>query len=371
MKDSLTVPNNPQPFSFDQLINTSGPRNNEMQSNEIYDYKDVDVLNGDYNNDGYVDALDFVYSPEQVYLGTGNLNKSQDPELWNGKKVLDEVTVKPILKQYGGSLNKFLPKKVVGGPPPCGPGETLDPNTNLCVANPVFNAQTFAPPNAPIDPSIAASNSGTQVKNAPVNNFYANQNSFNKPNEVNVDPKYDPSLDPDVMPKLPTVSTMDAFNNSFKKKPTGDEQIAIDVEKQNNKGKLTFGKNNTGVSEARIQTFNAGVDIADSIRRGIETNKAENEMYENLSSNNLYASDPSRDRGDYDTNSGLYRPDEQGQMWNSRSKQFGGYIDEEEYYDPYLEEDELTYAKGGEKITYMSEDQIRAFMAAGGQVEFL
>ena len=370
MKDSLTLPNNPQPFSFDQLINTSGPRNNEMQSNEMYDYKDVDVLNGDYNNDGYVDALDFVYSPEQVYLGTGNLNKSQDPELWNGKKVLDEVIVKPILKQYGGSLNKFLPKKVVGGPPPCGPGETLDPNTNKCVANPVFNDQTFAQPKAPIDPSIAASNSGTPVINAPVNNFNANQNSFNKPNEVNVDP----SLDPNIMPKLPTVSTMDAFNNSFKKKPTGDEQIAIDVEKQNNKGKLTFGKNNTGVSEARIQTFNAGVDIADSIRRGIETNKAQNEMYENFSSNNLYASDPSRDRGDYDTNSGLYRPDEQGQMWNSRSKQFGGYIDEEEYYDPYLEEDEedeLTYAKGGEKITYMSEDQIRAFMAAGGQVEFL
>ena len=103
-------------------------------------------------------------------------------------------------------------------------------------------------------------------------------------------------------------------------------------------------------------------------------------MYENFSSNNLYASDPSRDRGDYDTNSGLYRPDEQGQMWNSRSKQFGGYIDEEEYYDPYAEEEEeeeeengeqYNYAKGGEKITYMSEDQIRAFMAAGGQVEFL
>ena len=327
MKDSLTVPNNPQPFSFDQLINTSGPRNNEMQSNEMYDYKDIDVLNGDYNNDGYVDTLDFVYSPEQVYLGTGNLNKSQDPELWNGKKVLDEVTVKPILKQYGGSLNKFLPKKVVGGPPPCGTGETLDPNTNLCVANP-----------------------------------------------VNVDP----SLDPNIMPKLPTVSTMDAFNNSFKKKPTGDEQIAIDVEKQNNKGKLTFGKNNTGKSEVGINTFNAGVDILDSLRRGIETKKAENEMYENFSSNNLYASDPSRDRGDYDTNSGLYRPDDQGQMWDSRSKQFGGYIDEEEYYDSYAEEEEeeedgeqYNYAKGGEKITYMSEDQIRAFMAAGGQVEFL
>jgi len=376
MKDSLTVPIKSQLFSSDQLINTSGPRNNEMQSNEMYDYKDIDVLNGDYNNDGYVDALDFIYSPEQVYLGTGDLNKSQDPELWNGKKVLDEVTVKPILKQYGGSLNKFLPKKVVGGPPPCGAGETLDPNTNKCVANPVFNDQTFAQPNAPIDPSIAASNSGSPVIGspvigAPVNNFYANQESFKKPFEYTIDP----SLDPNIMPKLPTVSTMDAFNNSFKKKPLGDEQTAIDVEKQNDKGKLAFGANaDTGKNEARLALFNTGVDVLDGISKNIESRKRENEMYENLSSNNLYASKSTVDKGDYDTNSGLFRPDEQGQMWNSRSKQFGGYIDEEEYYDPYVEEDEedeLSYANGGEKITYMSEDQIRAFMAEGGQVEFL
>ena len=150
------------------------------------------------------------------------------------------------------------------------------------------------------------------------------------------------------------------------------DQYAVDVENKNDRGKLAFGANaDTSVNEARLQTFNAGVDIADSIRRGRETNKAENEMYENLSSNNLYASDPSRDRGNYDTNSGLFKPDEQGEMQFS---QYGGYIDEEEYYDPYTEEDEedeLTYAKGGEKITYMSEDQIRAFMAEGGQVEFL
>lgn len=302
-----------------------------------YLYKDINILNGDYNNDGYVDALDFAYSPEN--------------------------------KQYGGSLNKFLPKKVVGGPLPCSPGETLDPNTNKCVANPVFNDQTFAAPNTPIDPSIAASNSNTQVTGAPVNNFYANQDSFNKPNEVNVDP----SLDPNIIPKLPINSVKDYFKPKIPI-PNASDQTAVDVENKKNKEKLAFGsKADTSVSEGRLQTFNTGVDIIDSIRRGIETGKAQNEMYENLNSNNLYASDPSRDRGDYDTNSGLYRPDEQGQMWNSRSKQFGGYIDEEEY-EPYIEEDEedeLTYAKGGEKITYMSEDQIRAFMAAGGQVEFL
>ena len=329
---------------------------------ELNEQVDYDMVNPDgsiSNVSGIEDKINEIkkrnspyrYAPKQVYLGTGNLNKSQDPELWAGKKVLDEVIVKPILKQYGGSLNKFLPKKVVGGPPPCGPGETLDPNTNKCVANPVFNDQTFAQPKAPIDPSIAASNSGTPVINAPVNNFNANQNSFNKPNEVNVDP----SLDPNIMPKLPTVSTMDAFNNSFKKKPTGDEQIAIDVEKQNNKGKLTFGKNNTGVSEARLNMFNAGVDIADSLRRGKEYNKAENEMYENLSSNNLYASDSTRDRGDYDTNSGLFRPDEQGQM---QSSQYGGDV----YQDGgYVEGDEV----------FMTDEEIQEFLANGGDLEFI
>ena len=382
MKDSLTVPNNPQPFSFDQLINTSGPRNNEMQSNEMYDYKDIDVLNGDYNNDGYVNALDFVYSPEQVYLGTGNLNKSQDPELWKDKKVLNEVTVKPILKQYGGAINKFLPKKTIGGPPPCGAGETLDPTTNKCVASTVNNNQPFTLPEDNIFSSnTTQSNSSSNVLGppviAPVNDFWANQDSFNKPNNVNVDPKYDSSLDPNVISRLPTVSTMDAFNNSFKKKLTGDEETAIDIEKQNNKGKLTFGKNNTGVSEARLNLFNTGVDMLDSASRNIDYKKSEAEMQENTSSNNVFANKSTLDKGDYDTNSGLFRPNEMGQKRDSRSAQYGGYIDEEEYYDPYLEEDEedeedeLTYAKGGEKITYMSEDQIRAFMAAGGQVEFL
>ena len=295
---------------------------------------------------------------------------------------------KVISLKNGGTLNKFLPKKKVGGPPPCGTGETLDPNTNLCVANPVFNAQTFAPPNAPIDPSIAASNSGTQVKNAPINNFYTKQNSFNKPNEFN----NDPSLDPNVMPKLPvrTAMTMTgpngvpvasaalaAFNDSFGKKPLGDEETAIDVEEQNNRGKLTFGKNNTGVNEVGINTFNAGANIADSLRRMNETNQKQKEFYDNTSSNNVYANKTTMSYGDYDPNSGILRPNDMGSTNNGSSAQYGGYIDEEEYYDPYLEEEEneeeeaYNYAKGGEKITYMSENQIKAFMAAGGQVEFL
>ena len=276
MKDSLTLPNNPQPFSSDQLINTSGPRNTEMQ----------------YGG----------YMPDYDYGGAFDLGN--DCPAGSTKNAIGDCV---------DFMGKVVKKRSTGS--------DFGNNTPE-IKQPGVMDKDYRNPLTGEKPGVIKDKSGNLKMNEDAPTFYG-------------------------------------------------DQYAIDVENKSDKGKLTFGKGNTGVSEARLQTFNAGVDIADSIRRGIETNKAENEMYENLSSNNLYASDPSRDRGDYDTNSGLYRPDEQGQMWNSRSKQFGGYIDEEEYYDPYLEEDELTYAKGGEKITYMSEDQIRAFMAEGGQVEFL
>jgi hypothetical protein len=82
-------------------------------------------------------------------------------------------------------------------------------------------------------------------------------------------------------------------------------------------------------------------------------------FYDNFTADNLYASDPSRDRGDY-AESGLYRPDEQGQTWNSRSKQYGGDINFGEDPD-YVEGDEV----------YMTDDEIRQYMANGGQVEYL
>ena len=304
-------------------------------------------------------------------LKNSNLNKSQDPELWKDKKVLDEIIIKPILKQYGGAINKFLPKKTVGGPPPCGAGETLDLTTNKCVASPVNNNQTFNTPDDSIFSVNTQSNSSSNVLGPPVIGAPV-KDSFNKPNNVNVDPKYDPSLDPDVMPKLPIKSVKDYFQPKIPI-PNANDQIAVDVENKNNKGKLTFGKNNTGVSEARLSLFNTGVDMLDSASRNIDYQKSAAEMQENTSSNNQYANKTTMDFGDYDPNSGLFRPNEMGSKRDGRSAQYGGYIDEEEYdlYADEDEEDELTYAKGGEKITYMSEDQIRAFMAAGGQVEFL
>ena len=110
--------------------------------------------------------------------------------------------------------------------------------------------------------------------------------------------------------------------------------------------------------EAMVNTINAGVQGVTGLINRAQDRKAEAKMADNLTADNLYASDPSKDRGDYDTNSGLYRQDEMGQKWNSRSKQYGGNI----YQDGgMVEGDELD----------MTEEEIEEFLANGGELEYL
>jgi len=265
MKDSLTVPNNPQPFSSDQLINTSGPRNSEMQ--------------------------------------------------------------------YGGGLEMFIPRAQDGFQTSMSPGECPMGSTK----NAAGDCVDFM---------------GKVVKKRSTgSDFGNNTQDMKQPGVMDEDYK-----NPLTGEKPGVIRGADGNLKMNQEDPTfyGD-QYAVDVENKRDKGKLTFGKGNTGVSEARIQTFNAGVDIADSIRRGMETKNAENEMYDNLSSNNLYASKATRDRGNYDTNSGLFRPDEQGEMQFS---QYGGDV----YQDGgYVEGDEV----------FMTDEEIQEFLANGGDLEFI
>jgi hypothetical protein len=110
--------------------------------------------------------------------------------------------------------------------------------------------------------------------------------------------------------------------------------------------------------EAIVNTVNAGVQGVTGLINRAETQAAEAKMQDNLTADNLYASDPSKDRGDYDTNSGLYRLDEMGQKWNSRSKQYGGNIYQE---GGMVEGDEVD----------MTEEELANFIANGGEVEYL
>jgi hypothetical protein len=85
--------------------------------------------------------------------------------------------------------------------------------------------------------------------------------------------------------------------------------------------------------------------------------KQNKDFYDRFTSDNLYASDPSRDRGDYDVNSGLYRPNEQGQIWNSRSKQLGGFMQSG------------GFAEGD--VIDMTPEELEEFLANGGEVEII
>jgi hypothetical protein len=113
--------------------------------------------------------------------------------------------------------------------------------------------------------------------------------------------------------------------------------------------------------EASLAVINAGTRGAAGMIDRFRNRDREAKMYDNLTADNLYASDPSRDRGDYDINTGLYRPDEQGAVHTSRSAQYGGMIYQDGGY--YDEEDD--------DVAYMTEDQIRQFLANGGEIEYL
>jgi hypothetical protein len=88
--------------------------------------------------------------------------------------------------------------------------------------------------------------------------------------------------------------------------------------------------------------------------KGIQQN-----FYDNLTGDNLYGSTNLQDRGTYDTNSGLFRPDQMGFKGIIRN---GGFLQEGGYTMPeYNQEEEA----------YMTQDEIEQFLADGGELEYL
>jgi hypothetical protein len=94
-----------------------------------------------------------------------------------------------------------------------------------------------------------------------------------------------------------------------------------------------------------------------------------------------YAKKSRIDKGDWEMNLGVKNINQTGSVRQGRSKQYGGGMydqggmyDEEalENEEDYLMDDEENeYKKGGQKITFMSEKQIKEFLAAGGELEFI
>ena len=250
MKDSLTVPNNPQPFSSDQLINTSGPRNTEMQ--------------------------------------------------------------------YGGDLRRFMPYVQSGAETPV-----------TYTSNPALAGMT--------DVDMISLNPGISGINK--SSFWNDQASFNPPA-----PERDKSKDPVEYKVDPNQGQSHQAENVY----SGTEGDTS----------MDFKTKNLYDNDAYLNVANAGIRGVTGMINRAQNRKSEAKMYENYNADNLYAAKTVKDQGDYDPNTGLYRPSNQGAKNTSRSKQYGGDV----YQDGgYVEGDEV----------YMTDDEIQEFLANGGDLEFI
>lgn len=120
-------------------------------------------------------------------------------------------------------------------------------------------------------------------------------------------------------------------------------------QKQNSMKFKTKNKYNID-PKAALDNFNAAANVGLGFIEDLQSRKANQDQWYNYNADNLYATNNKRDRGTYEVNSGLFRPDEMG--FNG-VVEYGGTI----------------YAEGGE--AYMTQEEIDDFIANGGELEYL
>jgi len=341
---------------------------------ELYDRNEAKIkkLNHDfYKSNGYASiGYRFLDNPStadankfRVWLNKTNPSAAKDYNLDTKSGLTGrfydayEIYGPKYLYQYqlGGALNNFLPQAQNGSETSINFfNPTIDGNNdyNPSGINPGLNDfnPSFSKPNFNFDFGKAAviSNPFTSTKENP----YVNPLTGKSPAIV----------------KNVETGKYDETNKKVNKIVDKNDPYAQDIKVKNQ-----FEVDN----EALLQAGNAGVEgVLGAIDRR-QNLKRERPMYDNLSADNLYAAKTTKDRGDYvasGSGTGLFRPDEQGQVWNSRSKQYGGENYEPDYSSIENNIYESTFQNGGfyeDDETYMTQDQIDQYLAAGGEIEYI
>jgi hypothetical protein len=238
-------------------------------------------------------------------------------------------------------------------------GGLLKANNGLTINNPNL------PQPAPANPDLAVGNNPGligQVTQGP-NSFWSQQQSFNTPAPVNTaaqtynsDPANNMAMEPvgDDLSNCTDEQIKDPTSKCYKANQT--TYVGVDVKE---KKKRSFD------GEAAVNVFNAGVrGVTGLLNRG-EEKRRERQMYDNLTGDNLYASQGTKHRGDWvdlGSQMGQYRFDQMGQDRSGFSSygKYGGYMQNG---------GERSYAEGDE--VYMTEDDLKDFLKKGGQVEYL
>jgi hypothetical protein len=279
-----------------------------MSANQIQSF--TDMMQNPAGLPGYSEGSKYFSIPEIPVTAPTSAPFSADM-LYNmsGPRVDAEM-------QYGGDLQRFIPRADVGAESPV-----------VYTNNPALHGMSQV--------DMISLNPGIQGLGASsLDTSFMNTNT----------PTRDQSNDPKQYTVDPTQIGSHQAENVYQ---GPEEDVAVDYKVKNSVD-----------PEAIINVTNAGIRGVTGILNRRDAARQEAKMSDNLTADNLYASDPSKDRGDYDTNSGLYRMDEMGQKWNSRSKQYGGNI----YQDGGMVE--------GDEV-FMTDEEIQEFLANGGDLEFI
>lgn len=297
---------------------------------------------GDFDNYLKVEGYDKFYNTMQGKIDQIAKPKSKKQKQDSAMEFVPDWMRNIVGKQYGGALSKFVYGDEVTKT------STGTPSPVVYTNNPALEGRR--------DVDLLGSDDSAITTLQP-SSFWSDQESFNKPamdfqtgctEEEKKDPKsacYD-------MEKYGMKVQEDALGSARetteKKYAPKAGQFAVDF-----KNKDTYEVDAQGMLLSGNALARGLFDRLE--KRG--QRRQNKDFYDRFTADNLYASDPSRDRGDYDTNTGLYRPNEQGQIWNSRSKQLGGFMQEG------------GFAEGD--VVDMTPEEIEEFIANGGEIEII
>jgi len=297
---------------------------------------------GDFDNYLKVEGYDKFYNTMQGKIDQIAKPRSKKQKQDSAMEFVPDWMRNIVGKQYGGALSKFVYGDEVTKT------STGTPSPVVYTNNPALEGRR--------DVDLLGSDDSAITTLQP-SSFWGDQESFNKPTmdfqtgcteEEKKDPKsacYD----------------MEKYGMKVQDDALGSARETTEKKYAPKAGQFAIDFKNKDTYELDAQAMlNSGNALARGLFDRLEKRdqrRQNKDFYDKFTSDNLYASDPSRDRGDYDTNTGLYRPNEQGQIWNSRSKQLGGFMQEG------------GFAEGD--VVDMTPEELEEFLANGGEVEII
>lgn len=272
---------------------------------------------------------------------------------WEGPVNINEIPGGSAMTAYayGGSLNRFIPKAAPGiqvqdpnlpQPAPGNPDMTMGAQPGL-LGNPVQGPGTLWGAQASFNQPAPTSSAVTSYNSNPMNN-------------MPVEPQGEDLTN--CTPEQKRDSTSKCYcSPEARKDPNNkrcfDSLVAADVKQVNNVD-----------TEAALNVGNAAVRGVTGILDRRNQRRQERQLYDNMTTDNLYASQGIKHRGDWvdlGSMAGQYGFDKMGQDESGFSSygKFGG----------YMQSGGVTYNQGDE--VYMSDQDIQNFMANGGEIEYL